>query len=277
MRNRALMFLRRRKCSWAVSPGSQPRNEEWYECGGAYASGKVTDYLVIEIAKHLSGIERLPLCPRHAEFVAVHLVNRGGDQLIKNWDERRLWRLDRHKQRLADKREAERKEEAARMRERKAAEKARQDEIAAARAEEDRLLRANSQTREAIARAEARERRLPFESSGFVYYVLSTRNGRIKIGTTARPETLWGRVADAAMKSGGPVRLLALHHGYMAAERGVHLRWKHIRNGKSEWFNPDPELLTHIDAINTAQRSRNSGMSRAEHFLAEYGVAEVTA
>lgn len=88
---------------------------------------------------------------------------------------------------------------------------------------------------------------------GVVYYV--ERDGFIKIGTTTNiAKRLAGLSRGGDLRPDGatigPVTLLVTHGGGRVAEQIQHQRFQADRIA-GEWFRKSPELLAHIELINT--------------------------
>lgn len=77
-----------------------------------------------------------------------------------------------------------------------------------------------------------------------VVYYLRRADGLIKIGTSCRFEA---RLATLTREY-GQLEVLATHQGDRKAERVHHNRFRSAHVG-GEWFQPVPELLAHIEAI----------------------------
>lgn len=105
--------------------------------------------------------------------------------------------------------------------------------------------------RKAKERYEEQQRRA---REATVYYV-QRADGLIKVGFTGRP--LQYRLSQLRTEH-GPLEVLATHKGGRDAERIQHRRFDHLRV-TGEWFQPEPELLAHIDRIN--QRRTKGGTS----------------
>lgn len=86
-----------------------------------------------------------------------------------------------------------------------------------------------------------------------VYYV-QRADSLIKIGYTGRP--LQYRLS-ALRREHGPLEVLATHKGGRDAEDAQHKRFKDCRV-TGEWFRPEPELLAHIERINS-RRAQHGG------------------
>lgn len=84
------------------------------------------------------------------------------------------------------------------------------------------------------------------ESEGLVYFYGYT-NRKIKIGHTRFPDM---RIRTLRYSSGVWAQsFLATVDGGRDLERAYHERFAEHRHGKSEWFDPAPEILAEIERL----------------------------
>ena len=83
-------------------------------------------------------------------------------------------------------------------------------------------------------------------STNGVVYFFGLRNRRIKIGTTTRPDARLRELRSCYMRW---APMLAQTPGGVELERQYHARFAQHRHGKTEWFDPAPEILAEIDRI----------------------------
>jgi hypothetical protein len=76
-----------------------------------------------------------------------------------------------------------------------------------------------------------------------IYCFQSIHGGSIKIGFSNNIER---RRAELESHYGQPLALLAVMEGGRDEERSIHLRFDHLRIGRSEQFRPAPELMAFI-------------------------------
>lgn len=77
---------------------------------------------------------------------------------------------------------------------------------------------------------------------GYVYYA-QLRHGDIKIGYSA---VLWQRIKQLRLAR---MAVLAIEPGYMELEKLRHRQFARLRHGRSEDFDPAPDLLSHVEMI----------------------------
>jgi hypothetical protein len=99
------------------------------------------------------------------------------------------------------------------------------------------------ETELAVARYQAMVRQA---REATVYYVQRS-DGLVKIGYTGR---LLQYRLSALRREHGPLEVLATHKGGRDAERAQHAHFHHLRV-VGEWFRPEPELLAHVQRINS--------------------------
>jgi hypothetical protein len=79
----------------------------------------------------------------------------------------------------------------------------------------------------------------------YVYFIQAGDGGPIKIGIARSPER---RLIELQVGNHAKLRILALTPGGWGEERALHDKFAALRlNG--EWFDPAPELLSYIEAI----------------------------
>lgn len=83
--------------------------------------------------------------------------------------------------------------------------------------------------------------------TGDVYYLQCLVTKRIKIGYSVNYRRRHRQLSTAAP---GKLVLLATEPGTMTTESNRHFEFS-ASHVKGEWFNPTPELLTHIKSLNT--------------------------
>lgn len=76
-----------------------------------------------------------------------------------------------------------------------------------------------------------------------IYFVQPVDGGPIKIGYTA---DVPARIKQLESHYKVPLAILATIEGDEAYERSLHARFAHLRFGRTEQFQPDPELLAFI-------------------------------
>lgn len=84
-----------------------------------------------------------------------------------------------------------------------------------------------------------------FES--IVYYI--QRGPLVKIGTTRRPESRFLTLL--------PDKILAVEPGDRSDERQRHVQFRHLRQGTSEYFKQDENLIRHIEAVRAEHGAPN--------------------
>lgn len=83
------------------------------------------------------------------------------------------------------------------------------------------------------------------EDGGIVYF-FGWPNRRIKIGHTIHPAM---RRRTLRWEHGVYANFLATTKGGRDLERAYHERFAEHRHGKSEWFDPAPEILAEIERL----------------------------
>jgi hypothetical protein len=88
--------------------------------------------------------------------------------------------------------------------------------------------------------------------SGFVYFILATDSGRVKIGHTAGNP--WERLEKLQTGNHERLQLFASIRGSARVERRLHDRFRGMRE-QGEWFAPGPELVGFMDGVRAADPS----------------------
>lgn len=87
------------------------------------------------------------------------------------------------------------------------------------------------------------------DAAEVVYYLLRESDGLIKIGTSS----VFRARLSALRGEHGRLRILATHRGDRICESGMHRRFRELRVGGGEWFQPGKPLMTWILEVRRRQ------------------------
>jgi hypothetical protein len=83
------------------------------------------------------------------------------------------------------------------------------------------------------------------DKKGYVYFILNTETGHIKVGYSIDPEQ---RLEDLQAANSSILKIIKTIEGTVGLERQIHKRFKHLRL-HGEWFRAAPELMKYIRSL----------------------------